>query len=62
MDEDYDVVPVGEDPLQIPNTTETVDEDGNTVTTGWAPDTIVSVQANEVPTTVKLPSEGGEGA
>lgn len=62
MSEEYDVVPVGEDPLQIPNTTDSVDEDGNTVTTGWAPDTIEGVQSDETPATVNLPSEGGEGA
>ncbi|WP_326792043.1 hypothetical protein OHA79_09585 [Streptomyces sp. NBC_00841] len=60
MDEDYDVVPVGDDPLQIPNTSEEVDADGNTVSTGYRPDTIesVSVAPEDVPSTeVHIPGE-----
>jgi hypothetical protein len=62
MDEEYDVVPVGEDPLQIPNTEESVDEDGNTVSTGYQPDTITSVSADEVLVTGSIPTEGSEGS
>jgi high-affinity K+ transport system ATPase subunit B len=62
MDEEYDVVTVGEDPLQIPNTEESVDEDGNAVSTGYQPDTIVSVQSDEVPPADGIVLEGSEGA
>jgi hypothetical protein len=50
-------IPVGEDPVETPVTDVTVDENGNTVTTGYEGDTSQAVTAPEP--TEPVPSEDG---